>query len=183
MIFKKLSLKDAFVALPEPSLDDRGMFARSFCQNEFKKIGLDKNILQINSSMNVKRGALRGMHFQHPPKAEIKMVKCIRGAVWDVIVDLRKKSETFLKWHGERLSFENLKMLYIPEGFAHGFQVLEPNSELIYFHTEFYSPDAEGGLRYDDPMIDISWPLEITDVSDRDKSHAFLKSDFRGIEI
>ena len=183
MIFKELPLKDAFIAFPEPHLDDRGMFVRSFCQNEFKKIGLNKNILQINNSITARRGALRGMHFQLPPKAEVKMVKCIQGAVLDVIVDLRKGSETFLKWHSERLSSDNLKMIYIPEGFAHGFQVLETNSELLYFHTEFYSPYAEDGFRYNDPMIDIPWPLEITDISDRDKRHAVLKSDFRGIEI
>ena len=183
MIFKELPLKDAFIVEPEPHSDSRGMFSRIFCQEEFKKVGLNTQVVQMNHSMTVNKGALRGMHFQYPPKAEIKMVKCIRGAVFDVIVDLRKGSETFLKWHGETLNPENMKMIFIPEGFAHGFQVLEKNSELIYFHTEFYSPDAEGGIRFDDPMVGIKWPGEITEISERDKNHALLGNNFTGIEI
>ena len=183
MIFKELPLKDAFIVESESHSDSRGVFSRIFCQEEFKKIGIVKQILQINHSMTVNKGAIRGMHFQYPPKAEIKMVKCIHGAVFDVIVDLRKGSETLLKWHGETLNPENMKMIYIPEGFAHGFQVLEDNSELIYFHTELYSLEHEGAIRYDDPNIGIDWPIEITDVSARDKNHALLGDNFTGLEI
>jgi len=183
MIFKELPLKDAYIVEPEPHSDSRGLFSRVFCQEEFKKIGIDKQILQVNHSATVQKGALRGMHFQHPPKAEIKMVKCIRGAVYDVMVDLRKYSPTFLHWHGETLSAENMKMMYIPEGFAHGFQVLEEKSELIYFHTQFYSPEHEGGVRFNDPKIGINWPIEVTDISERDQNHAVLGNDFKGIEI
>lgn len=174
MRIDKLPLQDAFIIELEPFKDDRGLFARVFCQNELRNILCDKNIVQINHSLTRQKGAIRGMHFQYSPKSEIKMVKCLRGSVFDVMIDLRQDSSTFLKWHGEMLSAENMKMMYIPEGFAHGFQTLEENCELLYFHTEFYSPEHEGGVRYDDPKIGISWPLEVTDVSERDKNHPLL---------
>jgi len=177
----KLPLEGAFVIEPEPFADDRGVFARVFCKQELQNILNGKNIVQINHSLTKQKGAIRGMHFQRPPKAEIKMVKCLRGSVFDVMIDLRQGSSTFLKWHGEVLSAENMKMMYVPEGFAHGFQTLEENSELLYFHTEFYSPEHEGRVRYNDPMINISWPLEITDVSERDQNHQLLSRDFKGI--
>ena len=158
----------AFVIEPEPFTDDRGIFARVFCQHELQNILHGKNIEQINHSLSRQKGAFRGMHFQYPSMAEIKMVKCLRGCVFDVMIDLRQGSSTFLKWHGEILSAENMKMLYIPEGFAHGFQTLEENCEIIYLHTDFYSPEHEGSVRYDDPKIGIKWPLGITDVSERD---------------
>jgi dTDP-4-dehydrorhamnose 3,5-epimerase len=123
------------------------------------------------------------MHYQKPPKAEIKMVKCISGAVFDVIVDLRKGSETFLKWHGEVLSSENMKMMYAPEGFAHGFQTLEETCELLYFHTEFYSPGYEGGIRYDDPSVNISWQLQPTDISVKDRNYPLVSGQFKGVAI
>ncbi|WDN90096.1 dTDP-4-dehydrorhamnose 3,5-epimerase [Desulfosarcina sp. BuS5] len=123
------------------------------------------------------------MHFQRPPMAEIKMVRCICGSVFDVIIDLRKGSPSFLKWHGEILSSENMKMMYIPEGFAHRFQTLQPNSELLYLHTEFYSPEHEDGVCYNDPKIGIKWPLEVTEISDKDKSYPFLTQDFGGIQL
>jgi len=174
-------LQDAFIIEAEPYVDHRGEFVRLFCQEELKEIGHHKNIAQINHSLSRKKGAIRGMHFQYPPKAEVKIVRCLSGSVFDVIVDLRHNSATFLYWHGEVLSEVNQKMMYIPEGYAHGFQSLEDNVELLYLHTEFYSPEHEGGVRYDDPKINISWPLEITDISKKDKLHPLLPEDFRGI--
>lgn len=181
MRINKLVLEGAFVIEPEPSTDDRGLFARIFCKEELQSILHGKSIVQVNHSMTRHKGAIRGMHFQRPPTAEIKMVKCLRGSVFDVMIDLRRDSSTFLKWHGEILSAENTKMMYIPEGCAHGFQILEQNSELLYLHTEFYSPECEGGVRYDDPMITISWPLEVMDISKRDQNHPLLSHDFKGI--
>lgn len=181
MRIDKLPLEGAFVIESEPFTDDRGIFARVFCQHELQDILHGKNIVQINHSMTRQKGAIRGMHFQYPPKAETKIVKCLSGSVFDVMIDLRQGSSTFLKWHGEILSAENMKMFYIPEGFSHGFQTLEENCELLYLHTEFYSPEHEGGVRYNDSMINISWPLEIMDVSERDQNHQLLSHDFKGI--
>jgi dTDP-4-dehydrorhamnose 3,5-epimerase len=176
-------LEDAYVLEPETIIDRRGKFARIYCRQELEKIGHCKPIVQINHSLTREKGAIRGMHFQHPPNAEIKIVKCVTGSVYDVIIDLRHNSPTFRKWYGEILSAENMKMMYIPEGFAHGFQVLDANSELIYFHTQFYSPQHEGGIRFDDPVINISWPLEVTGVSVRDQSHHLLTEDYEGIAV
>jgi len=181
MKIKQTPLQDAFIIEPEPFKDDRGLFARVFCQHELRNILKGKNIVQINHSITKQKGAIRGMHFQYPPKAEIKMVKCLRGSVFDVIIDLRKGSSTFLKWHGETLSSENMKMLYIPEGLAHGFQTLEENSELLYLHTEFYSPEHEGGVRYNDLAINISWTLDVTDISEKDRNYPLLSQDFEGV--
>ena len=183
MKIKNTLLKDAFVIEPKPFSDSRGMFSRVFCQHELQSILYGKNIVQINYSLTRQKGAVRGMHFQHPPKAEIKMVKCLRGSVFDVIIDLRRNSTTLLQWHGEILSVENMKMMYIPEGYAHGFQTLEGNCELLYLHTEFYSPEHEGGVRYNDPKIGISWPLEASEISDKDKRYPFLTQDFGGIQL
>ena len=121
------------------------------------------------------------MHFQYPPKAEVKLVRCLRGSIFDVIVDLRRDSKTFLQWYGKKLSGENMMMLYVPEGCAHGFQTLEDNCEMLYLHTEFYSPSHEGGLRYNDPKIGIQWPLEVTEISRRDESYPLLPPDFAGV--
>jgi len=132
MKIKQTSLQDAFIIEPEPFKDNRGIFARCFCQRELQNMLHGNNIVQINHSLTKQKGAIRGMHFQYPPKAETKMVKCLRGSVFDVMVDLRQESSTFLKWHGEILSAENIKMMFIPEGFAHGFQALEENTELLY---------------------------------------------------
>ena len=183
MKIKPTPLQDAFIIEPEPFKDDRGLFARVFCKQELQSILHDKNIVQINHSLTRQKGAIRGMHFQYPPKAEIKMVKCICGSVFDVIIDLRKGSPSFLKWHGQTLSSENMKMMYIPEGFAHGFQTLQPNSELLYLHTEFYNPEHEGSVFYDDPKIGIKWPLKVTEISDKDKRYPFLTQDFGGIQL
>jgi len=170
MHFKRLPLEGAYLIDPDPFKDDRGLFARVFCGQELKEIGHTKGIAQINHSVTVQKGAIRGIHFQYAPKAEIKMVRCIGGAVFDVIIDIRKLSSTFGKWHGEILSSDNMKMMYIPEGFAHGFQTLEQNSELLYLHTEFYSPEYEGGVRFDDPDLAIDWPLPPAVISERDRS-------------
>lgn len=175
--------KNAFVLQTEPYIDHRGKFGRIYCQDELKQIGHYKQIVQINHSLTRKSGAIRGMHFQYPPKAEIKMVKCLRGSVFDVIVDLRRDSDTLLQWYGEVLSNENLKMMYVPEGFIHGFQTLEEDTELLYLHTEFYSPEHEGGVRYNDPMLSISWPLEVTEVSKKDQEYPLLSNDFEGIVL
>lgn len=176
-------LKNAIVLKPEPFEDNRGKFSRIFCRQELQQIGRDKSIVQINQSLTRKKGAIRGMHFQCPPKAEIKIVKCMRGSVYDVIIDLRRNSLTLLQWHGEILSAENMKMMYVPEGFAHGFQALEENTELLYLHTEFYSPEHEGAVRYDDPLINIQWPMELTDISEKDRNHPLLSQDFEGIVL
>lgn len=176
-------LQNAFIIEPEPFKDDRGLFARVFCRQELQNILHNKNIVQINHSLTRQKGAFRGMHFQYPPKAEIKMVKCLCGSVFDAIIDLRKGSPTFLKWHGVTLSAENMKMIYIPEGYAHGFQTLEENCELLYLHTEFYSPEHEGGVRYNDPKIGIKWPLELTEISDKDGGYPLLTQDFGGIQL
>ncbi len=183
MRIHKLPLEDAFVIEPELFTDDRGFFARVFCKQELRDILCGKNIVQVNHSMTRQKGAIRGMHFQWSPKAEIKMVKCLRGSVLDVMIDLRSDSSTFLKWHGETLSSKNMKMMYIPEGFAHGFQTLEEDCELLYFHTEFYSPEHEDGVRYNDPMINILWPLKVTEISDKDERCSLLPQDFGGIQL
>lgn len=177
------SLPGAYILDPESLVDHRGKFARIYCLREIEQIGPYKPIVQINHSLTRKKGAIRGMHFQYPPQAEIKIVKCVAGCVYDVIVDLRHKSPTFGRWHAEALSAENMKMTYVPEGFAHGFQVLEANSELLYLHTQFYSPECEGGVRYDDPMVNIPWPLKVTEVSARDQRHPLLSEDFEGILV
>ena len=139
------------------------------------------DFVQFNYSFNKAKGTVRGMHFQHAPFAEIKMLRCIAGAVYDVIIDLRKDSPTFLKWFGTELSAQNKKMLYIPAGFAHGFQTLTDDVELIYHHTEFYMPSAEAGIPYDDKTINIHWPLAVSEISERDAHHPLIDSTFKGL--
>ena len=175
MIFKETPLKGAFVLEVEERSDDRGLFARTFCKREFEAHGLNPTVSQCNLNFNHKAGTLRGMHFQVPPAAEVKLVRCTRGRVYDVIVDMRKDSETYLQHFGVELSADNRKLLYVPELFAHGYQALEDNSEVAYQVSEFYAPGQEGGLRYDDPDIGIDWPQEVTVVSDKDSSWTLLK--------
>jgi len=146
MIFTETILKGSYEITLTPHGDSRGWFARTYCKNEFEQIGHQAEWVQINHSFSAQKGTVRGMHFQNPPYAEIKMLRCIAGSVYDVIVDLRKNSPTFLKWYGTELSAANKKMLYIPAGFAHGFQTLSDDAELIYHHTEFYTPEAEAGI-------------------------------------
>ena len=181
MIFIETTLHASFVIDIMPSEDERGWFARTFCKSEFKKIGFDADWSQLNHSFTKQKGTIRGMHFQNPPFSEIKLVRCIVGSVYDVIIDLRKKSPTFLRWYGTELSAQNKKMIYIPQGFAHGFQTLEDNCELIYHHSLAYEPNVEGGIKYDDPKIEIIWPLGLTNISVRDKKHDFLTDNFKGI--
>jgi dTDP-4-dehydrorhamnose 3,5-epimerase len=181
MIFTATSLAGSFIVEPDIFADERGWFSRFYCKNDFKEIGHTKDWVQLNHSFTARKGSIRGMHFQLDPFREIKMVKCIAGAVYDVIIDLRKNSSTFLSWAGIELSSSNKKMLYIPEGFAHGFQCLKDDCELIYHHTEFYKPGSEGAIRYDDPMIKIDWPLPVTVLSERDRTHSYLDKNFKGI--
>lgn len=165
-----------------PHNDARGAFVRLFCEREIQPLLGSRRIAQINLSKTYRRGALRGMHFQHSPHSEMKMVRCLRGRVWDVAVDLRLGSPTFLEWYAHELSPDIPQMMLIPEGFAHGFQTLESDSELLYLHTEFYHPQSEGGVRFDDPRLGINWPLPAQDVSPRDLSHPVLSSDFCGVK-
>ncbi len=165
MKIKKLKISGAAVIDAETFIDQRGVFARFFCEKELSEIIGDRHFVNVNFSRTLKKGAIRGLHFQYSPKAEMKLIRCIRGAVYDVIVDIRKDSPTFLHWFGVELSAENMKMICAPEGFAHGFQVLEEPSEMLYLHSEFHSKDHEGALNYSDPMLAIEWPLEPTDVS------------------
>lgn len=163
--------------------DNRGFLARLFCAEELASAGWKKPIAQINHTHTAKQGTVRGMHFQHPPHAEMKLVSCIRGEVWDVAVDLRVGSPTFLRWHTERLSVENGCALLIPEGFAHGFQALTDDVELLYCHSEAYAAHAEGGLNPTDPRLGIAWPLAIAELSPRDAGHALITSDVEGVRI
>jgi dTDP-4-dehydrorhamnose 3,5-epimerase len=181
MIFTATTLPGSFVAEPTPAGDQRGWFARVYCKDEFAKIGHDKEWVQINHSFTSKKGTIRGMHYQLPPYGEIKMVRCIAGAVYDVIVDLRKDSPTFLQWFGDELSAVNKKMMYIPEGFAHGFQTLSDDVELIYHHSQFYAPGSEGGILFNDVAIAIQWPLPFTEISERDRLHPAIDSNFKAL--
>jgi dTDP-4-dehydrorhamnose 3,5-epimerase len=183
MIFTETSLKNSFIIDIKPFEDDRGWFVRTFCKNEFSKINHTKDWVQLNHSFTTKKGTIRGMHYQLPPFSEIKLVRCVAGVVFDVIIDIRKNSPTFLQWVGVELSAENRKMIYIPEGFAHGFQTLTDNCELIYHHSEFYRPNTESGLIYNDGALEIKWKLPLTEISDRDKNHNFINSNFEGLEI
>ena len=183
MIFSETKLKACYLISPELHNDSRGWFARTFCKEEFLKIGHKKEWVQLNHSATFKKGSVRGMHYQLPPFSEIKMVRCIAGSIFDVVIDLRKDSPTFLQWFGEELSAENKKMIYIPEGFAHGFQTLSDSCELIYHHTAFYKPDSEGGIRFNDKKININWPLNVSEISERDRQHPLLDNTFRGISI
>lgn len=170
MFFVETELKDAYIIELEKREDRRGFFARTWAQDEFEQRGLESRVVQTNMSFNHSKGTLRGMHFQKAPYAETKLVRCVRGAVYDVIIDLRPESPTYKRWLGVELSAENRRSVYVPEGFAHGFQTLEDNCELMYQVSKVYTPSAEGGLRYNDPSFDIQWPLPATVLSDKDQS-------------
>lgn len=161
--------------------DHRGLFSRFFCAEELAAIGFQLPIAQINHTLTARKGAVRGLHFQHPPHAEDKFVSCLRGEIFDVAVDLRRGSPTFLQWHGEILSAGNARSLLIPKGFAHGFQALTDDCELLYLHSKVYSAAAEGALNFGDQAIGIAWPLPFTDISARDAEHPHLTHDFTGI--
>lgn len=161
--------------------DERGFLERIYCENLLSRFFLDNPIAQINHSYTKARGVIRGLHFQFPPFAELKVITCTRGKVFDVAVDLRKNSPTFLMWHAEELSEENHKSLVIPQGFAHGFQSLENDSELIYLHSRPYNKNAEGGINPFDPILDISWPLSAVNVSTKDGALGFIDKTFEGL--
>lgn len=161
--------------------DSRGFFSRFFCAEELSEIGFKLPIAQINQTLTRRRGAVRGIHFQYPPHAEDKLVSCLAGQIFDIAVDLRRGSSTYLKWHAETLSADNGRTLFIPRGFAHGFQTLTEDCELLYLHSKPYARDAEGALNVQDPALDIRWPLDITDMSERDARHPHLTPMFTGI--
>lgn len=181
MRFTPTKLGGAYIIELEPFRDERGFFVRMFCKNDFKQIGFDKEIVQINHSLTRKKGCIRGLHYQIPPFCETKIIRCIYGAVFDVMVDIRKDSPTFLQWFGMELSEDNMRMALIPEGFAHGFQTLAENAELIYHHTAFYSQEHERGLRFDDPRFAIPWPLPAGAISLKDQQYPLLDGTFKGI--
>lgn len=168
MRFTPTELKDAYVIDIEQRADERGFFARTWCQQEFAQHGLVATIAQANMSYNHKRGTLRGMHFQRAPHAEVKIIRCTRGAIYDVIIDLRPESPTYKRWIGVELTAKNYRMLYVPEGFGHGFQTLEDETEVAYNVSQFYTPGAEGGVRYNDPAFGIEWPLPVSVISEKD---------------
>lgn len=174
MIFTETKLKGAFILDLERIEDSRGFFARTFCQNEFEAHGLKPIVVQASTAHNTTRGTVRGMHFQYPPAAETKLVRCTRGAIYDIIVDLRPESPTYLEHVAVELSEDNQRALYVPERFAHGYQVLHDNTDASYQMGEFYTPDAGGGLRYSDPRLALRWPLPVTAISDKDQAYQLL---------
>jgi dTDP-4-dehydrorhamnose 3,5-epimerase len=183
MMPKNTSLNGLQIITSKLKSDKRGSFSRLFCAHELANAIGERKIVQINQSLTMKKGAVRGLHFQKPPHAEMKLVRCLKGCVWDVAVDLRANSPTLFQWHAEKLSAESNNMMVIPEGFAHGFQVLEPDSMLLYLHTAYYAPESEGGLHPNDPKLAIEWPLEITELSERDCAHRFLTTTSTGYTL
>ncbi len=179
----KTAIPGLHVLQRQPFGDNRGYFERLFCSQELNELTSGKEIVQINRSLTQNRGTVRGMHFQHPPYAEIKVISCLKGEVFDVAVDLRRGSSTFLQWHAEILSAENHKSLVIPEGFAHGFQVLTDGCELIYLHTAAYEFSAEGGVHPQDARLSINWPLPVHHLSPRDSAHCLLDERFTGVKL
>jgi dTDP-4-dehydrorhamnose 3,5-epimerase len=176
------AMQGVSVVQTTPHRDHRGAFSRLFCARELAGPVGDRTIVQINHSRTSSVGAIRGLHFQRRPAAEMKFVRCLRGRVWDVVVDLRDGSPTRLDWFAVELAPDQSNMIVIPEGCAHGFQVLETDSELLYLHTAYYTPEAEGGVRYDDPALAITWPLEVTDISRKDCSYPALTDEFRRLD-
>lgn len=181
MIFNPLSLSGAFTIDVQPFQDIRGFFTRTFCENEFSQQALITHFVQANHSGTNGKGVVRGMHFQFPPEGEVKLVKCVQGAIFDVIVDVRAGSSTFLQWYGTELTAENKRMMYVPIGFAHGFQSLTDYSEITYMVSNFYRKESEGGIRYDDPKIKIDWPLPVSLVSDKDMKIPLVDEKFKGV--
>lgn len=177
MIFKETELKGAYLIELEKNADERGFFTRSFCQQEFRQHGIDFNIVQCNISLNKKIGTIRGMHYQISPYEEAKLVSCIKGKIYDVIIDLRKDSATYCQWHAFELSDKDYRMLYIPKGFVHGFQTLEINSVVFYQMSEFYHPECARGIGWNDRLFSIKWPFNEPVISERDKAYPlFVKN-------
>ncbi len=176
MKFTETPLGGAYLVEPEPHRDERGFFARTWCRSEFESQGLNPNLAQCSVSFNSRRGTLRGLHYQAAPHEEAKLVRCVRGSIYDLIVDVRPGSPTFKRWFAAELSAANMRMLYVPEGFAHGFQTLEDDTEVFYQISEFYRPEASRGIRWDDPAFDFRWPAAERTMSERDR----LFPDFEG---
>jgi dTDP-4-dehydrorhamnose 3,5-epimerase len=170
MIFNETTLKDAFLIDIEKREDSRGFFARAWDVKEFNQSVLNSNLVQCNISRSNKKGTIRGMHYQKSPHEEAKLIRCTKGKIYDVIIDLRPDSISYKKWEAFELGSDNYKLLYVPEGFAHGFQSLEDNTEIFYQVSQFYSPGAEIGIRWNDPFFNINWPLEISEISEKDKN-------------
>lgn len=170
MKFYPTPLSGSFTIEPEPRVDARGLFSRTFCQKEFFEKGLEGVFVQSNISRSVRKGTLRGMHYQLEPVAEVKLVRCVAGALYDVIVDIRPASPTYLAWFGQELSQENMIQMYVPRGFAHGFITLVDDTEIQYLVSNFYSPDLERGVRHDDPKVGIRWPFHPSEISEKDAS-------------
>lgn len=178
MLFTPTPLDGAYLIDLEKRGDDRGFFARLFCVNEFRQNGLVTDFVQVNNSLSGQIGTLRGMHYQLAPKAETKVVRCIRGAMWDCILDLRPDSPTFGSWFGAELSAENRRMMYVPKGFGHGFVSLTENAEAFYFVDEFYAPQYERGVRWNDPAFKIKWPVTPQVISEKDRNHPDFSPDY-----
>lgn len=176
MNFKETKLKGAYIIDVKPLRDERGFFGRSYCKDEFEAYGLNTNAVQANLSYNKTKGTLRGMHMQVSPNEETKLVRCNRGAIYDVIIDMRENSMTYMKWIGVELTADNYRMLYVPEGFAHGFITLEDDTDVSYQVTQFYTPGAERCFRWDDPAFDIEWPIQPKVVSKKDSAHPLLET-------
>lgn len=163
-----MSLSGAYLVQLEPRIDARGTFARAFCAREFAAQGLTASFMQANISTNLKAGTVRGLHFQNAPHREAKLVQCVKGSIYDVVVDAREELATYLRWTGVELSDSNGVMIYVPEGFAHGYRTLSDGANVLYLVSEFYTPEVEGGLRYNDPKLGIKWPLAVSDISEKD---------------
>ena len=179
---KPLSISGVFEVKSNPLEDERGFFKRMFCEEELKPYVNGKSIVNVNLSMTKTKGTIRGIHFQHPPKAELKIIQCLQGNIWDVFVDVRKNSSTFLRWGAVELNPVMNNMLILPEGVAHGFQSLDDDCKILYMHTAHYDKSLEDGIRYSDPVLNIPWPLPVTSCSERDANHIFIdKETFKGI--
>jgi dTDP-4-dehydrorhamnose 3,5-epimerase len=170
MKFTETKLKGAFVVEIEKLSDERGFFARSWCRKEFETHGLASRVVQANVSYNRRRGTMRGMHYQIAPYQESKLIRCTRGAIYDVIIDLRPDSPTYKQWTGVELTADNYTMFFVPQDFAHGFETLTDNTEITYQVSQFYTPGSEKGIRFDDPAFNIQWPLEVAVLSDKDRT-------------
>lgn len=183
MEFSKTTLDGAYTIDLNKIGDERGFFARMFCENEFSEQNLETSFIQINNSLSKDKGTLRGMHYQLSPSAEVKVVRCVKGALFDVIIDIRPDSPTYRKWFGELLSAENRKMMYVPRGFAHGFITMENNTEAIYLVSSAYAPDAERGIRYNDPEFNIEWPIPPQEISEKDMNWPDFDEHWHGTKL
>ncbi len=175
MKFAETPLKGAYLVDLDRLEDERGFFARSFCEKEFSAQGLASRFVQCNVSYSRRKGTLRGLHYQEEPRAEDKLVRCTMGAVYDVVVDIRQTSPTYLKWFGTEISAENRRAVFVPRGFAHGFQTLVDDSEVLYQMSEFFHPGSARGIRWDDPSLRITWPMRETILSEKDRSYPFIE--------